>query len=54
MLAANLAYLLSNPAERERMAVAAKQTLDEMGGALARTIEILDFVCISLDGEAQT
>ncbi len=42
MLAANLAYLLSNPAERERMAAAAKQTLDEMGGALARTIEILD------------
>lgn len=42
MLAANLAYLLSNPAERDRMVAAGETTLNEMRGALQRTIEILD------------
>jgi 3-deoxy-D-manno-octulosonic-acid transferase len=42
MLAANLAYLLHNPAERDAMVMAAEKTLAEMRGALERTIEILD------------
>jgi len=42
MLAANVEYLLKNPAERERMAKAARGTLDNMQGALKRTNDILD------------
>lgn len=42
MLAANVSYLLANPAERDRMVAAAETTLNEMRGALQRTIEILD------------
>jgi 3-deoxy-D-manno-octulosonic-acid transferase len=42
MLAANLAYLLNNPAQRDAMVLAAENTLSEMRGALERTIGILD------------
>jgi 3-deoxy-D-manno-octulosonic-acid transferase len=42
MLIANLAYLLHNPEERDRMVAAAEKTLVEMRGALEKTIEILD------------
>src|SRR5680860_36099 len=42
MLLANLAFMLNNPAERDRMILAAEATVSEMRGALDRTIEILD------------
>lgn len=42
MLAANLAYLLKNPAERDRMVSGAERTVEELRGALEKTIEILD------------
>ncbi len=42
MLAANLEFLLKNPAERAKMAANAQITLDEMRGALDKTIHILD------------
>ncbi|MCB1385115.1 MAG: 3-deoxy-D-manno-octulosonic acid transferase [Nitratireductor sp.] len=42
MLEANLAYLLRNPAERDRMIAAAEETVRQMRGALDRTIEVLD------------
>lgn len=42
MLAANLAYLLNHPGERDKMIAGAEKTLQEMRGALDRTIEILD------------
>ena len=42
MLLANLAFLLKNPAERDKMISAAEATVSEMRGALDRTIEILD------------
>ncbi len=42
MLAANLAYLLANPAARDQMVAGAGETLREMRGALERTVEILD------------
>ncbi len=41
-LAANLEYLLNNPTERGKMITAASQTVREMGGALERTVEVLD------------
>jgi 3-deoxy-D-manno-octulosonic-acid transferase len=41
-LAANLEFLLKNPAERGKMIAAATKTVREMGGALERTVEILD------------
>ena len=41
-LAANLEFLLSNPAERGKMVAAASQTVRELGGALERTVEVLD------------
>jgi 3-deoxy-D-manno-octulosonic-acid transferase len=41
-LAANLEFLLNNPAERGKMVAAASQTVREMGGALERTVEVLD------------
>lgn len=43
MLADNLAYMLSNPQERDRMVAAAELTLTDMRGALERTLEILDY-----------
>ncbi|MDJ0613429.1 MAG: lipid IV(A) 3-deoxy-D-manno-octulosonic acid transferase [Rhizobiaceae bacterium] len=42
MLAANLEYLLKNPAERAKMAANAQKTLEEMRGALNKTVHILD------------
>ncbi|MEM7215003.1 MAG: lipid IV(A) 3-deoxy-D-manno-octulosonic acid transferase [Pseudomonadota bacterium] len=42
MLAANVEFLLRNPEERNRMAVAATSTLEQMQGALHRTNQILD------------
>ena len=41
-LAANLEYLLKNPAERGKMVAAATKTVRDMGGALERTVEVLD------------
>ena len=41
-LAANLEYLLKNPSERGKMIAAASNTVREMGGALERTVEMLD------------
>lgn len=42
MLAANVEYLLRNPAERERMIEAARGVVDDMRGALDRTVKVLD------------
>ena len=42
MLAANLEFLLKNPAEREKMAANAHKTLEEMRGSLKKTLHILD------------
>lgn len=42
MLAANVEFLLLNPLEREKMALAAYDVLDNMRGALDRTVEVLD------------
>ena len=42
MLAANVEYLLRNPQEREKMANAAFETIDEMRGALGKTNRALD------------
>ncbi|MCB1420921.1 MAG: 3-deoxy-D-manno-octulosonic acid transferase, partial [Nitratireductor sp.] len=42
MLAANLEFLLKNPVERERMIQAAGETVNDMRGALDRTIDVLD------------
>jgi len=42
MLAANLEFLLKNPAERAKMAANAYKTLEEMRGSLKKTIHILD------------
>jgi len=42
MLAANVEYLLRNPAEREKMALAAAGVIDNMRGALDRTCKVLD------------
>ena len=41
-LTANLEYLLKHPAERGKMIAAASKTVVDMGGALERTVEILD------------
>jgi 3-deoxy-D-manno-octulosonic-acid transferase len=42
MLAANLVFLLENPAECERMTEAARYTVRELAGALEKTITVLD------------
>jgi 3-deoxy-D-manno-octulosonic-acid transferase len=42
MLAANIEYLLNNNNERTKMIVAAEKALNEMRGALDRTVEVLD------------
>jgi 3-deoxy-D-manno-octulosonic-acid transferase len=42
MLAANIEYLINNNAERTKMIVAAEKTLNEMRGALDRTVSVLD------------
>lgn len=42
MLAANVAFLLANPAEMDRMADAAQLAVKDMRGALERTIALLD------------
>ena len=42
MLAANVEYLLRNHEEREKMIAAARQVLQDMRGALDKTVEILD------------
>jgi len=42
MLAANIEYLLMNSAEREKMIVAARESVQQMSGALDNTIHILD------------
>jgi 3-deoxy-D-manno-octulosonic-acid transferase len=42
MLAANLAYLLADREERERMIDAARDTVTDMAGALEKTIAVLD------------
>ena len=41
-LAENVEYLLKNPAERGKMITAAAQTVEDMSGALERTIETLE------------
>lgn len=41
-LAANVEYLLNNAVERGKMIAAATQTVQEMGGALERTVETLE------------
>ncbi|GIL03159.1 MAG: 3-deoxy-D-manno-octulosonic acid transferase [Alphaproteobacteria bacterium] len=42
MLAANVEFLLRNRAERDKMAAAARAAVDNMRGALDRTVEVLD------------
>jgi 3-deoxy-D-manno-octulosonic-acid transferase len=42
MLAANVEYLLRNNEERKRMIAAAAAVLEEMRGALERTVSVLD------------
>ncbi|MEZ5790851.1 MAG: lipid IV(A) 3-deoxy-D-manno-octulosonic acid transferase [Nitratireductor sp.] len=42
MLVANVEYLLDHPDERDRMAANAWRTVEEMRGALGKTIEVLD------------
>jgi 3-deoxy-D-manno-octulosonic-acid transferase len=42
MLAANVAWLLANPAERRKMTDAARKTVEGMRGALDRTMRALD------------
>lgn len=42
MLAANVEFLLRNRAERQKMIVAARQTIEDMRGALDKTVSVLD------------
>jgi 3-deoxy-D-manno-octulosonic-acid transferase len=42
MLAANVEYLLRNPDERTKMIEAARRVVEDMRGALDRTVEVLD------------
>ena len=42
MLAANVEFLLRNRTERQKMIVAARQTIEDMRGALDKTVGVLD------------
>lgn len=42
MLAANIEFLLNNPAERERMGLSALKSIVELGGGLEKTVNVLD------------
>lgn len=42
MLQSNLSFLLKNPSECAKMIIGGKKTVDEMSGALEKTIEVLD------------
>jgi len=42
MLAANVEFLLKNRAERDKMVAAARATIEDMRGALDKTVQVLD------------
>ncbi len=53
MLFQHVAHLLANPSDRQRMIVAALETVDAMGGALEKTFSALDYYITPLRMKAR-